>query len=233
MLTEDVYVTAIRPIHPPGTHHTTLSVTESSTPCSTAAVFQNGIVYAAGVGSEMLRLPDGVAMKLPRGQLLRLGLHLYNSTDQPLSGTSAVEVIRVTPEQVEHEAELMLSGPLQLSIEPGRQTITHACDVTQAQTVFALFPHMHQLGVHMKTSATLSGQTMVIHDAAYVFEEQYQIPIGPYQLAVGDTITTECTYENGGGGTVRFGESSDTEMCFSIFFRYPATGNPLCGRGLR
>ena len=232
-LTEDVYVTAIRPIHPPGTHHTTLSVTDTTTPCSTAAVLQNGIIYAAGVGSEMLQLPAGVAMKLPKGKVLRLGLHLYNASDQPLTGTSAVEVIRIAPEQVEHEAELMLSGPLQLDIEPGRHTITHECDVTQAQTVFALFPHMHQLGVHLKTSATIAGETMVLHDAPYVFEEQYQIPIGPHALAVGDTVTTECTYENGTGDTVGFGESSDTEMCFSIFFRYPATGNTLCTRGPR
>jgi hypothetical protein len=230
MLTEDIYVTAIRPIHPPGTHHTTLSVTDTKTPCSTAAVLQNGIIYAAGVGSETLQLPPGVALKLPKGKVLRLGLHLYNSTDQPLTGTSGVEVIRAAPEDVEHEAELMLAGPLQFSIEPGRHTITHECNVTEAQTVFALFPHMHQLGVHLKTSATLGGQTMVIHDAPYVFEEQYQLPIGPHDLAVGDTITTECTYENTGSENVGFGESSDTEMCFSIFFRYPATGNSLCGR---
>jgi hypothetical protein len=70
----------------------------------------------------------------------------------------------------------------------------------------------------------------VIHDEPYVFEEQYQIPIGPFDLNVGDTITTECTYENTRSGTVGFGESSDTEMCFSIFFRYPATGGTICGR---
>jgi hypothetical protein len=228
-LTEDIFVSAIRPIHPPGTHHTTLSVTEDPVQCSTSAVLQNGIIYAAGVGSEMLRMPAGVAMRLPAGQVLHLGLHLYNTSDQPLHGVSGVEVIRVEPQDVEHEAELMLSGPLRLTIPPGRQVITHECEVTEDQTVFAIFPHMHQLGVHMKTTATIDGQATVVHDAEYDFEEQYQLPIGPYDLGVGDTITTECTYQNPGTSNVGFGESSDTEMCFSIFFRYPATGDSFCG----
>ncbi len=68
MLTEDVYISAIRPIHPRGTHHTTLSVSATATACSTLEVLQSGIIYAAGVGTEVLRMPPGVAMKLPAGQ---------------------------------------------------------------------------------------------------------------------------------------------------------------------
>ena len=157
MLTEDVYISAIRPIHPLGTHHTTLSVSASATACSTLEVLQSGIIYAAGVGTEVLRMPPGVAMKLSAGHVLRLGLHLYNVTSQPLSGVSGIEVIRVDREDVEHEAELMLAGPLRFSIDPGLQTITHDCVIREAQTVFAIFPHMHQLGVHLKTTAVVGG----------------------------------------------------------------------------
>jgi hypothetical protein len=230
MLTEDIFISAIRPIHPLGTHHTTLSVTAAATECTSAALLGDGIIYAAGVGSEVLRMPPGVAMKLPAGRVLRLGLHLYNVSQQPLSGVSGVEVIRVAPEDVEQEAELMLSGPVRLMIGPGRQTVSHTCMVPDAQTVFALFPHMHQLGVHLKTTITSAGQDRVIHDGEYAFEEQVQIAIDPLQLRAGDTITTECTFENDTGRTVGFGESSDTEMCFSILFRYPATGASFCGR---
>jgi hypothetical protein len=230
MLTEDIFVAAIRPVHPLGTHHTTLSVTNTATECTSAALLGDGIIYAAGVGSEVLRMPAGVAMKLSAGRVLRLGLHLYNPTDQPLAGVSGVEVIRVAAADVEHEAELMLTGPLRLMIEPGRQTVMHTCNVTEPQTVFALFPHMHQLGVHLKTTVTTGGQSRVIHDGEYAFEEQTQIALDPFPLAVGDRITTECTFENMTGRTVGFGESSDTEMCFSILFRYPATGSSFCGR---
>lgn len=230
VVNEDIFISAIRPVHPTGTHHTTLSITEQQTPCSSAAVFQNGIIYAAGVGTEALRMPEGVAIKLPAGYVLHLGLHLYNVSDQELAGVTGIEVIRVDPEDVVHEAELLLAGPTSLMIPPGRHTITGTCNVVEDQTVFALFPHMHQLGVHLKTTLTLGGVDMVLHDGEYDFEEQLQLPLDPLDLVVGDTITTACTFDNMTDRTVTFGESSDTEMCFSVLFRYPATGNTFCRR---
>ena len=149
-------------------------------------------------------------------------------TTQPLSGRSGIEVIRVDRKDVQHEAELMLSGPLRFTIAPGMQTIRHQCAIREAQTVFAIFPHMHQLGVHLKSTASVGGQNEVLHDGMYDFEEQYHKALEPLALSIGDTITTECTYQNDPGRMVGFGESSDTEMCFSILFRYPSTGNSLC-----
>jgi hypothetical protein len=87
---------------------------------------------------------------------------------------------------------------------------------------------MHQKGVHIKTSVTMSGEPVVLHDADYRFDEQYQIPVGPLTLRPGDAISTECTYENDTNETVKWGESSDTEMCFSILFRYPRGKSPFC-----
>jgi hypothetical protein len=40
---------------------------------------------------------------------------------------------------------------------------------------------------------------------------------------------TECTYNNTTGSPVRFGESSDDEMCFTDIFYYPAQrANYIC-----
>ena len=174
-------------------------------------------------------MPEGVAMKLPAGQALLLNLHIYNASTAPLSGHSAVEMLRLKPEQVKSEADMLLSGPATLSLPPAaRTTVSHTCQVATEQNVFTLFPHMHQLGVHIKTTATVSGEPMVLHDADYRFEEQYQVPVGPLSLHAGDSITTECTYQNDTNETVKFGESSDTEMCFSILFRYPRGKSPFC-----
>jgi len=226
-LTEDVYVSAIRPVHPPGTHHTLVTLGDGSTSC-TSSLISNGIIYAAGVGSEGLDLPKGVALKFPKGSVLSMGLHLYNVTDSELTGRSGMEIVRMAPEDVEFEAEAVLAGPFDISIPPGRQTISGDCTVSAEQTVFAVFPHMHQLGVHLKTTLTTSGTPNVVHDGPYDFEEQEQIIIDPVKLLPGDTITTECTYENTTASTVTFGESSDTEMCFSVLFRYPAQGAAFC-----
>jgi hypothetical protein len=100
----------------------------------------------------------------------------------------------------------------------------------EEQTVFAIFPHMHQLGTHFRASFVVGGEEQVVHDEAYHFEEQYQIVLDePVHLNPGDAIRTECTWQNGTGETVGFGESSDTEMCFDILFQYPARGSGFCG----
>lgn len=228
LIEEDIYVSAIRPVHPEGTHHTLIALGDETSNC-TDAVF-SGLIYAAGVGSQGLELPEGVAMKLPKGKYLDLGLHLYNTSDTPLSGTSAIEVVKMKPEDVRYESEAVLAGPFNISIPPGGTTLSGDCTLAADQTMFALFPHMHQLGTHLKTTLTVSGETRVIHDAPYDFNEQVQIPLDPViPMKAGDVINTECTYVNPTANTVGFGESSDTEMCFSLFFRYPAQGVGFCG----
>jgi hypothetical protein len=174
-------------------------------------------------------MPKGVAMKLPAGQALVLNLHIYNASAAPLAGTSGIDIVRAKPEDVTSEADLLLSGPINFALPPGQQTtISHTCAVSGDETMFTLFPHMHQLGVHIKTAVTMGGTQSVLHDGDYQFNEQYQLPVGPLAFHAGDSITTECTYQNPGPNTVRFGESSDTEMCFSILYRYPKGQSTFC-----
>jgi hypothetical protein len=230
VLQEDTYVAAMRPVHPLGTHHTTLSlVADDGKETCVGSMFGSGMIYAAGAGTGELRMPKGVAMKLPAGQALILNLHVYNSTSAPIAGTSGIEIVRAKPEDVTSEADLLISGPTNFKLPPGEKTtLTHTCAVGSDETMFTLFPHMHQLGVHIKTTVTVGGASTVLHDGDYRFEEQYQLPVGPLAFHPGDSITTECTYENTGASTVTFGESSDTEMCFSILFRYPRGKSTFC-----
>ena len=219
-LAEDVYVSAVRPVHPVGTHHTFLALSDSAEGERCTPAVATGLIYAAGVGSQGLQLPEGVAMHFSAGQVLNLSLHLYNVSGSELVGTSGIEVVRMDPANVVHESGPLLAGPVDISIPPGRHTLTHECEITDAQTSYAIFPHMHQLGVHFKTTITSGGIPTVLHDADYDFKEQVQLPIS-LKLAPGDRIATECTYENPGPETVTFGESSDTGMCFTVLFRYP------------
>jgi hypothetical protein len=228
-LTRDIYVSAIRPVHPKGTHHTFVALSDSGTgERCTSAVSTGTMIYAAGVGSEGLNLPEGVALKLPAGKFLNLSLHLYNATTEELRGVSGIEIIEMDPTDVVYEASTFLAGPIGFQIPPGRTTLKHECKVTQEINAFALFPHMHQLGTHLKTTVTIAGEPRVIHDGDYNFEEQRQIPLEVLRFVPGDTIATECTYENPTTRTVTFGESSDTEMCFSVLFRYPNAGSAFC-----
>ena len=44
----------------------------------------------------------------------------------------------------------------------------------------------------------------------------------------GDKIKTECTYNNDTGAPITYGESSDTEMCYSLLYRYPKQSTEFC-----
>jgi hypothetical protein len=219
-LESDYYIGGIRPIDPPGTHHTVLA--------QGVPGLGVNIIYASGVGTNELVFPPGVGLRLSAGMLLGLQLHVFNTSDDPMEGTSGIEILHVDPTSITEEADLLLAGPTELSIAPGPVTITGTCTVNERQTLFALFPHMHQLGTHFRTTLTIGGTDRVIHDAPYSFSEQAFLPVDPVVLEPGDRITTECTWDNTTSQTVTWGESSTTEMCFSILYRFPTIDGDAC-----
>jgi hypothetical protein len=189
----------------------------------------NGI-YASGVGTGELTFPPGKGFKLTKGTTLGLQLHIYNTGDEVLTGHSGIEIKEVDAATVLEEIDLFGPGPKDgdLVIGTGVNTVTGTCTVNQTQTLFALFPHMHQWGVHFKTTLTINGVDQVLHDDAYEFNHQYVKEFTPITLHAGDKIKTECTYNNTTGATLNYGESSDTEMCFSLLYRYPKQNGEFC-----
>lgn len=229
---EDVYIEAYRPINPSGTHHTTLQV--DTGPAQADGVTVCKVLQGSGrrlqgsaVGGESTTLPEGVAMRLSKGEQIVMNLHLFNTQDQPLAGTSGMLIKVRAKADVQHEAQVMLSGPLGLTIPPGRVVQMGTCTLQKDATIFSLGPHMHQLGRHMKVTAhsALLGER-VLHDQAFDFSHQLVYPIEQVQLAAGDTLRIECTYQNETTHTVGWGDSTLDEMCFVGVGLYPAAGMP-------
>jgi hypothetical protein len=214
----DVYIGGMRPIAPPGTHHTLLFRGVSSA----------NIIYASGVGTGEVMFPPGKGMKIPAGTTLGLQLHIYNTGDEELSGTSGIEIYTVDPSTITDEVDLFLPGPKDLDIPQNVSSTTGTCTITAPQNLFAVFPHMHQWGVHLKTVLNISGNDMVLHDDDYQFEHQAVETFEPIAVNPGDTITTTCTWNNTTGANLVYGESSDTEMCYSIMYRYPKQSQEFC-----
>jgi hypothetical protein len=215
----DLVIGGLRPLAPIGTHHTVLFRGATGT----------NMIYASGVGTNELMFPPGKALRIPAGTLLGLQLHIYNQSDEMLTGTSGIEMLEVDPSSVTDEIDMFLPGPQNLAIAPMQATtIKGTCTVKTAYKIFALFPHMHQLGTHMKTTVTVGGVEKVLNDAPYNFEHQVVLAFEPLQLNPGDTITSECTWMNNTTQTVTYGESSTTEMCYSILYRFPRGTDEFC-----
>lgn len=226
--TSDTYVRSIRPVAPAGTHHTVLMLGAPDAPDGTALCgsgLSKPAIYASGVGTEVLDMPDGVAVHIRPGQQLLLNLHLFNATDAPMTGTSGIEILPADPAAVRHEAGVVLIGKAAgLEVPPNLSTQVGRCTTPANATVFAVAPHMHMLGRHMKVSYADAGgaRARVLHDQPYDFDEQRFGVLAPsLATAAGGRITVECTYMNPSGQTVYFGESSNQEMCYALAFAYP------------
>src|SRR5262249_44488560 len=77
----------LRPLAPLGTHHTLLFRGASGT----------NMIYASGVGTGELMFPEGKAMKIASGTLLGLQLHIFNQTDNEITGMSGIEMLQIDP----------------------------------------------------------------------------------------------------------------------------------------
>jgi hypothetical protein len=241
-LTEDTPIKAFRPISPLGTHHTVLTIDNGSKPDGTEVCGPgtngNQMIYGSGVGSPSFAFPAGVGLKLRKGTQLLLNLHTYNATDNDLSGVSGVEFQRAQPNEIVHEAEVVLAGPVGFMIPPTAPGQVHKlsgeCKVESISNepihVFAKSAHMHKRGRHLKTVVKRGAENIVIQDTDYDFDSQsftYMDPL--FTLQAGDIIRTTCSFDNETNGPVYFGDSSDTEMCFTDIFYYPAqNANFLC-----
>ena len=228
---EDMYIRAFQPIAPTGTHHTLFTFSEPTGESAPDEVFtcdaatnEQYMLFGSGVGTDPVEFPPGVAMKLTKGSRMMLNLHLFNVTTDSIGGLSGVQVRRVAPKDVVHEAEIVLAGKIAgLTVVPGVSKQTGSCAMEHDVTLFAVFPHMHQLGIHLKATAEpVAGSPRVLIDTPYSFEDQLYYPVNPLlNLKAGDQVSVDCEYSNPGAETVTFGDSSLAEMCFTGLFRYP------------
>jgi hypothetical protein len=236
----DIYIKGFRPLNPPGTHHSVLTLYSGASPADGVVpcnVGTNGqsMIYGSGVGATDFTFPDGVGLHLVAGQRLLLNLHLFNGTDQPMTGNSGTLFAEATAAEIQHVAELVLAGPtVGLTIPQGVSTQTGQCKISSITNtpiqVFSLSQHMHKLGTLMKSTIARGTDQITLQDVPYDFENQTFQPIAPFvELEPSDTLTTACTYDNQTGGTVSFGQSSNDEMCFTDLFYFPAQGaNFIC-----
>jgi hypothetical protein len=207
-------------------------------------VLHHWIMYEQGGGAfltgwapgaeEAAPLPADVGMYIAKGpQSLRLDMHYFNlngTTEQ--ADASGVEICVVTKAKFrKNTASVFPSfgafGDLLTGMVPANAVnhpTTGVCNVstTQPVTLLTASPHAHTLARSMKFTATVGGKDIVMHDGAFVFEEQrsYALP-QPIVLNTGDKITTTCVYTNPNNRNISFGENTGNEMCFNFAVYYP------------
>lgn len=244
--TRDLNIRKITPVNGLATHHELLGVDlshqygDGMVDCTDKVEFDViawRMLFASGVGSPSLSTPDGVALVVHAGDQLVFQMHLLNASPKAVQSAASIDIETMAAAEVKSEANLVLAGPLPDSritadIPVGPNHVVSArCTLKQAVNYFAVFPHMHQTGTHIKVTSTVAGKSAVLHDADYSFANQTFDRFAPIALAPGDSIGVTCTYDNETGKPVHFGQSSLDEMCFAISYVYPPPKNdagPFC-----
>ena len=193
-----------------------------------------GLVAGGGRGTPGFTFPQGVGMPLPAGQHVVFQLHLLNASAAPLTvPISAVNLVGSTDAKLQ-TAGVIVAGNLDITVpaHSTATTITGGCPAPwPLQNVFALFPHMHQLGTHITMSVTKQGSATpsVLLDQSWDFGAQGVYP-ATGTAAMGDQVAVTCTFNNPGMNDVHFGESSNDEMCLGVLYYYPAQqASAYCG----
>jgi hypothetical protein len=230
----DIYITGFEAKAAVGTHHTVLTIAseqgrtagpDGEYDCDASEM---GLVmlYASSVGTQPLTMPDGVGLEVKAGQQLHLQIHLSNGGDEPLSGETTI-FVKTQDEPPLQLAEMVLAGKFDFTIPPmaAPYDVTGGCVADRDYSIFAVWPHMHQLAVHQKLQAIRGGAPEMVLDQRFVFGEQdYYMKSPEIPVHVGDELRVTCTYVNTTGHPVSWGDSQTDEMCFTGMYRYPVLG---------
>jgi hypothetical protein len=199
---------------------------------------QNEFLFGWAPGKDYNEpLPADTGVFLPTGQM-RLDMHYNNitgtSAEQDSSGVEICVLKKPnfrpkTATVSQSLTQLLISIPPRATNQDVTGTCTHSGEPVR---LLSASPHAHKNAHHMKfTVEKASGETIVMHDMDFNFEEQttYQMD-PPVVIEAGDRIITTCTYSNDTDRTITFGENTGNEMCFN-FALYEPMGGLNCGLG--
>jgi hypothetical protein len=220
---EDTIVREISGDYGPGTHHvffawTLVPEAEGMTECPVLFKTTWIPIYLGGKDSSPLKMPDDAAIDLGRGKQLVLQLHLQNTTPEPITTRSTMHLKLGDRDVTYTPAGVYGMDNRVISIPPGASEAetSMSCKPGKDMNVFATLGHMHKMGKQL----TVTRNEAVVYDEAWNFDEQ---PIAPLDMTVtkDDTLGLACKHQNTLGKTIEYGESSDDEMCATVFYYTP------------
>ena len=185
--------------------------------------FDRALLGGAPSPHEVTRFPPGIAVRLAPHQPVILNSHYINgSPTAPLTPKVVFNVSRARPSTIRHHAEQMTIGDYQISIPPlGTASLTGEWIAPFAMNVIQLSSHEHKRGTRVAIHLLSGGQ-----DAGQIFENDdwnhpYEYwPATPIRIEPGDGFRFTCEWKNDDDHPVRFGVTTNDEMCFMVGYYY-------------
>jgi hypothetical protein len=220
-----VAITHVDQLSMPGVHHFALfqafgrNEPDEAHECNTLIKQTWLPIWVSGAGSHDLTTPAGTGFVIAPATQYIVQLHLQNSGDEPLEVRGGAnltyerDVAAITPAGMYAVGSFALEIPANAS----NYQVPVSCQPGKDMHVFGVLPHMHKLGA--KIEMTRGSQPFYTADP-WSFGNQ---PLDMLDATVTptDTFDLTCSYNNPTNAPVKYGESSDDEMCFFVFFYYP------------
>lgn len=216
-------------------HHWLLYATDAkSHPSGTSAPCQAvepGAYLVAGwaPGASPSQLPSDVGLSLPSnpngGYILELH-HFNPNPSVPQTDASGVKFCTAPANTRPHTAGVHFTGSEGICLQPdSQQEVSGVCNPQQNQGdihIVNVWPHMHKLGTRMQITITRADGTLeTLHDQPFDFNAQISYP-KDVVIHPGDSLQTNCFYDNTTSMQVPFGENTQDEMCYGFITAWPA-----------
>ncbi|MET0285836.1 MAG: hypothetical protein ABW352_15250, partial [Polyangiales bacterium] len=208
-------------------------------PCLTpTAMWDVEGVVATGRGVDVAKpngeggykvLPEDVAFKIKKGDVLLVNFHMINTTEKTLDSCFKLGLHGIPDAQVKHEAGTLFTYNTNITVPPmGQSTARMACPVRGDVTLVTSQSHMHARGdgywANLLDKAP-SDPTAKVVTELYRGTEWDDPPIKvfpqPLSLKSGQWIDYECHYTNREPRSVSQGYASTDEMCMFLGIYWP------------
>lgn len=220
-------------------HHIVLfeapsSVSPTPQPCGSGGSLQWRMVSGWAPGGKGMELPKDVGFPLVAGGKTHYVMQIHYSNLQALEGEvdeSGYDLCTEAPRA--QEADVVAFGTQSFTIPATGQPFTRDCQINvpaqlAGKKMIAAMPHMHKLGTAMSTVIERAGAAPIDLGtvAAWDFNTQAWLAIDG-ETKSGDVIRTKCTWVNGTGQPVGFGDATSEEMCYSFTMYYPRVSSQI------
>ncbi len=173
-------------------------------------------------GSGPLQLPAGVGMTISPGDKLLMQVHYHQDPSVAATPDATAVDLYFSPTTTAEHAYVVWAGTPLFTIPANTQgyAVSSTCTVNGSWKLLGVAPHMHQHATKFASSIqAASGNACLMNIPRWDFGWQGGYFLQqPIELAVGDKISTTCTYDNTTGSQIKFGEATTDEMCFGFLY---------------
>lgn len=196
------------------------------------------LIAGSQTADTSFRFPEGVALRLPGNAVYDLNSHYINLLGtETMHGEVYVNIYTIPPEEVKHEAKVLLAYNFDINVPPGTTRATaldwhvkdelaqHGFPPNARMHLISVSSHMHRHGELFEINRILTGELLhrsISYDTSYpsLFDP-------PLILDSNDGLQFLCTYSNYDTDVpLRFGLTSEDEMCVMQGYYYISTEDP-------